>query len=255
MQAAAHAGLDGKGGMAGWRWVFIIDGIISLPIAIAGFFLYPGVPTSPRVWWLSEDHQKLAQVCMQDDGIRKSKISKKMLKRVFRKWHFYIAVCTYVCFQLTTWVAGQMIVWVKSTGQYSVEMINILPTGVQALAIVDDNEARSSTTGAMMTIGWAFFTWYSDVAFPITQGPRWTKGFSANVALTCYYLTLFMVGQFLWRRDIKAGLYKRAIEEEENEEAVNEKLAPDALDDKSTEAILDSPTSRTRTPRARGLRR
>lgn len=29
-----------------------------------------------------------------------------------------------------------MIVWVKSTGQYSVEMINILPTGVQAFAIV-----------------------------------------------------------------------------------------------------------------------
>ncbi len=39
-------------------------------------------------------------------------------------------------FQLTTWVAGQMIVWVKSTGEYSVELINILPTGVQALAIV-----------------------------------------------------------------------------------------------------------------------
>ena len=79
-----------------------------------------------------------------------------MLKRVFRKWHFYIAVLTYVwyvhviamtlgielvtnrisSFQLTTWVAGQMIVWVKSTGEYSIEMINILPTGVQALAIV-----------------------------------------------------------------------------------------------------------------------
>lgn len=28
-----------------------------------------------------------------------------------------------------------MIVWVKSTGEYSVEMINILPTGVQAFAI------------------------------------------------------------------------------------------------------------------------
>lgn len=79
------------------RWVFIIDGIISLPIAIAGFFLYPGVPTSPRVWWLSEDDQKLAQARMQDDGMRKSKkIGKRMLKRVFRKWHFYIAVGTYV---------------------------------------------------------------------------------------------------------------------------------------------------------------
>ncbi|CEI67995.1 unnamed protein product [Fusarium venenatum] len=305
MQAAAHAGLDGKGGMAGWRWVFIIDGIISLPIAIAGFFFYPGVPTSnPRVWWLSEEDQKLAQARMQDDGMRKSKkIGKQMLKRVFRNWHFYIAVSTYVCFQLTTWVAGQMIVWVKSTGQYSVEMINIVPTGVQALAIVvgivvpsfvmvypiwvpfcfagtvllfchstllvwniplglhfaayfllgmsscitpmlfpwvhlimkDDNEARSFTTGAMMTVGWAFFTWYNVVAFPITEGPRWTKGFSANVALTCCYLTLFMIGQFLWRRDIKAGLYKRAIEEEENEEAAHEKLGPNVVDDKDSD--------------------
>ncbi|KAM0328881.1 hypothetical protein ACHAQA_005297 [Verticillium albo-atrum] len=141
MQAAAHAGLDGKGGMQGWRWVFIIDGIISLPIAIAGLFLYPGIPTSPRIWWLKESEQKLAQARMQEDGVRKSqRIGKRMLKRVFTHWHFYIAVGTYVWyepdFQLTTWVAGQMIVWVKSTGEYSVEMINILPTGVQAFAIV-----------------------------------------------------------------------------------------------------------------------
>ncbi|RMZ84657.1 hypothetical protein DV737_g1160, partial [Chaetothyriales sp. CBS 132003] len=137
MQAAAHASLDGKAGMAGWRWVFIIDGIISLPTTAAGFFLYPGVPTSPRVWWLKESEQMLAQARMQTDGVRKSsKIGKRMLKRVFRRWHFYIAVGVYVCFQMTTWVAGQMIVWVKSTGEYSVEMINILPIGVQALAIV-----------------------------------------------------------------------------------------------------------------------
>ena len=83
-----------------------------------------------------------------------------------------------------------------------------------------------------MTVGWSFFTWYNVVAFPITEGPRWTKGFSANVALTCCYITLFMIGQFLWRRDIKAGLYKRAIEAEENEEAANEKLGLDVTDDK-----------------------
>lgn len=139
------------------RWVFIIDGVISLPIALAGFFLYPGIPTSPRVWWLKEEEQALAQARMQDDGVKKSrKIGKQMLKRVFTRWHFYIAVPTYVwyvyadglmlgtsvadrcsySFQLTTWVAGQMIVWVKSTGEYSIEMINILPTGVQAFAIV-----------------------------------------------------------------------------------------------------------------------
>ena len=79
------------------RWVFIIDGVISLPIALAGFLLYPGIPTSPRVWWLKESEQRLAQARMQEDGVKKSaKIGKRMLKRVFSRWHFYIAVCTYV---------------------------------------------------------------------------------------------------------------------------------------------------------------
>lgn len=34
----------------------------------------------------------------------------------------------------------------------------------------DDNEARSFTTGAMMTIGWAFFSFYPITVFPILEG-------------------------------------------------------------------------------------
>ena len=60
--------------------------------------------------------------------------------------------------------------------------------------------------------------------FPITEGPRWKKGFAGNVALTCVYITLFLIGNVLWRRDIKSGLYERAIEEEENMEALNHKV-------------------------------
>lgn len=113
LQAAAHKTLNGVGGMSGWyvlssrnyaislrpyrRWLFIIDGSISLPIAIAGFFLFPGLPTSPKVWWLTEDEKLLAIARMQADGVKKSgKIGKRMLKRVFTHWHFYIAVLTYV---------------------------------------------------------------------------------------------------------------------------------------------------------------
>ena len=36
LQAAAYTNLNGVRGMSGWRWLFIIDGIISLPIALAG---------------------------------------------------------------------------------------------------------------------------------------------------------------------------------------------------------------------------
>ena len=78
-----------------------------------------------------------------------------------------------------------------------------------------------------MTVGWAFFSWYNVVAFPITEDPRWTRGFTANVVLTVCYMSLFLIGNFLWRRDIKKGLYKRAIEEEENQEMLDEKLGSD----------------------------
>lgn len=67
----------------------------------------------------------------------------------------------------------------------------------------DDNEARSFTTGAMMTIGWAFFSFYPITAFPILEGPKWRKGFTVNVVLICAYWTLFMVGQFLWKRELR----------------------------------------------------
>jgi MFS family permease len=98
LQAAAYNNLNGVHGMAGWRWLFIIDGCISLPIAFAGFFLYPGLPASPnRVWWLTEEDQILARKRMRDDGVQESrKIGKRMLKRVFTHWHFYVAVSTYV---------------------------------------------------------------------------------------------------------------------------------------------------------------
>lgn len=39
LQAAAYTNLSGVGGMAGWRWLFIIDGIIPLPVAVLGYFL------------------------------------------------------------------------------------------------------------------------------------------------------------------------------------------------------------------------
>lgn len=118
------------------------------------------------------------------------------------------------------------------------------------LIMKDDNEAKSFTTGAMvsflihihisrtliwqccgltewvtqMTVGWSIFTWYNIVVFPITEGPQWTRGFTANICLVFAWVSLFIVGYVLWQRDIKRGLYKHAIEEEENEEAFKEKV-------------------------------
>lgn len=97
LQAAAYNNLNGVLGRSGWRWLFIIDGCISLPIALAGYMFFPGLPASPRIWYMSEAEHDLARKRMIDDGVKPSKkIGKAMLKRVFTRWHLYVAVLAYV---------------------------------------------------------------------------------------------------------------------------------------------------------------
>lgn len=38
-QAALYTGMDGSGGLSGWRWLFIFDGIITFPMALWGEFV------------------------------------------------------------------------------------------------------------------------------------------------------------------------------------------------------------------------
>lgn len=53
LQAALYKGLGGKGGLAGWRWLFIFDSIISIPIAIWGYYAIPDLPSNTRARWLN----------------------------------------------------------------------------------------------------------------------------------------------------------------------------------------------------------
>lgn len=57
---------------------------------------------------------------------------------------------------------------------------------------------------AMMTIGWAFFSFYPITVFPILEAPQWTKGFTVNIVFIVCYWVIFLVGQYLWRREVAA---------------------------------------------------
>lgn len=68
---AAVYNLDGRGGFKGWQWyvvrflalhvsskhfdrLFIVDGIISLPVALSGFVVLPDLPETTRAWYFTE---------------------------------------------------------------------------------------------------------------------------------------------------------------------------------------------------------
>jgi ACS family pantothenate transporter-like MFS transporter len=48
LSGSRHQNMNGRLGLASWRWVFIFDFIIGIPIAIFGFFCCPGKET-PRL--------------------------------------------------------------------------------------------------------------------------------------------------------------------------------------------------------------
>jgi ACS family pantothenate transporter-like MFS transporter len=69
LQAAAYTHLNGVSGHAGWRWLFIIDGIITLPLAVLGFVFFPNLPQDDqKTWWITEDEYDLSKKRMKAVG-------------------------------------------------------------------------------------------------------------------------------------------------------------------------------------------
>ncbi|TVY41150.1 putative transporter [Lachnellula subtilissima] len=67
IQSGASANLDGVRGMAGWRWMFIISALMTIPVAIAGVFIWPGTPAKPNKLFLSDSELELAIKRLTDD--------------------------------------------------------------------------------------------------------------------------------------------------------------------------------------------
>jgi MFS family permease len=60
-------GLDGSMGIAGWQWLFILQGVVTFVVAIVGFFLLPDFPLTTK--WLSPEERQLAHSRMEADTV------------------------------------------------------------------------------------------------------------------------------------------------------------------------------------------
>lgn len=43
MAGGIISGLEGVGGTPGWKWLFIIEGLVTVVLAIIAFFVLPGM--------------------------------------------------------------------------------------------------------------------------------------------------------------------------------------------------------------------
>ncbi|KAF4480436.1 Pantothenate transporter liz1 [Colletotrichum fructicola Nara gc5] len=138
LQAGVYKGLNGVHGLTGWKWLFIMDGIISLPICIAGYFLIPDLPENTRAFYLNEKDREMARNRMNAVGrAPRTKLGLSAFKRIFGRWHVYYLTILYIIFINIgpSSSVNPFSLWLKSKGE-SVEKINIIPTAASAIQLV-----------------------------------------------------------------------------------------------------------------------
>ncbi|KAF4840778.1 putative transporter SEO1 [Colletotrichum siamense] len=140
LQAAAYTNLSGVHRMSGWRWLFIIDGIITLGIAFFGFVIFPDVPSRKKPFTLTDADFKIAQKRVEGSSTPPQlQLSASIFKRVLGRWHFYAFVTLWTLFDMNFVPGGQpfsLYLRANSPELYSIVQVNTLPTITSAIMIV-----------------------------------------------------------------------------------------------------------------------
>lgn len=136
MQAAIYNNMDGYNGLAGWRWLFIIDFLVTVPICLYGFIFFPDTPETCKAFYFSEEEITLARLRVKNPKMN-SKFDWSVIRRVIGRWHWWAfsflwvmggeneSFCTNSLFAL----------WLKFKS-YEVDEINHYPMGMYGVGIV-----------------------------------------------------------------------------------------------------------------------
>lgn len=91
IMSGVHAGMDGLAGKASWRWLFIVNGIITVVIALYGLVFFPDTPEKTTAFYLSqEERQRCRERLVEDDRQPVGSWSWDLVPRIFKSWQFYL---------------------------------------------------------------------------------------------------------------------------------------------------------------------
>ncbi|KAG4032609.1 hypothetical protein MFRU_006g00790 [Monilinia fructicola] len=137
IQTGIHSSLDGTKGMSGWRWLFIIDGLITLPIALYGFLLFPDTPSTTSAFYLTPAERDLAKDRVPE-APNNHVWSPAFLKTVLTSWSWYGFVILWIIAGETESFSSNALLslYMKSTHRYTIAQLNDYPTGVPAVGIL-----------------------------------------------------------------------------------------------------------------------
>lgn len=142
--------LDRKGGLSGWRWVFLIEGILTI---LCSFILLAFLPNFPSdAGFLTEDEKEFIMARLPKNSPRASDkdFNKADIKRALKRPLTY----SFTCLKMF-----------QNLGVYGLSFW--LPSIVQSFGFTSSNKAQlmSIPPAALAIISGIFFSWVSDKGY------------------------------------------------------------------------------------------
>ncbi|KAJ4377343.1 hypothetical protein N0V83_000168 [Neocucurbitaria cava] len=137
LQAAIYKGMNGTAGLAGWRWLFIFCGIISIWGPLWGYYAIPDNPYTTKARWMPKEELDMHMARMSKIDRRKPvPLTWKKIKAIVTHWPLYVFTFALICHCVVTQPLNYFAVWLKSLDRFSVYQINLFPTAAQATGLV-----------------------------------------------------------------------------------------------------------------------
>ncbi|KXH32763.1 pantothenate transporter liz1 [Colletotrichum simmondsii] len=158
LQAAVYKSLDGAHGHAGWRWLYIVCGCMTIPVGVATLFVLPDTPYTTKSKFLTAKECELAIDRVTKAGkAAPAGVTLATFKRVLLKWRWYAFVLGYVLYGESCQSGGYFAIWLKAE-KFSVVDRNVIPTG-------------SKLISAFCIILWGFLSDYTGSRFALIICP------------------------------------------------------------------------------------
>ncbi|KAI0484569.1 major facilitator superfamily domain-containing protein [Xylariaceae sp. FL0804] len=212
--AFAIANLDGVGGYGAWRWIFIIEGLLTVVVAVASKWWIADWPETAT--FLNDDERRLlvARLAQDTGEARMDRFTRSARRRTFADWKIYVGTLAYFGV-VNTGYSGSFFIptIINEMGYEAAEaQVRTIPIYIVATALclavgylTDRVRHRYGFTlfGVLVaTVGYALLLAYE------------------RVSLGVRYLALFLVvaGGYAtqpvtlaWLANSVAGHYKRAV--------------------------------------------
>ncbi|KAH8901353.1 MFS general substrate transporter [Thozetella sp. PMI_491] len=140
IQTGIYASMNGRHGLSGWRWLFIVDGLLTIPVALYGFFFFPDTPHDTTAFYLTAEERALAvsRVPLREE--ERSPLTLEFIKKVLTSWYWWGFVVLWIIAGETESFSTNSLLALfmqnHPTNKYAVSQLNNYPTGVPAVGII-----------------------------------------------------------------------------------------------------------------------